>query len=273
MGATLRLAEADLYHEVRGRGPTVLMIPGASGDGATFDHVAALLADRFTVVTYDRRGYSRSRLHGRVDTGARLASDVEDASRLLRRFGAGPAFVLGSCSGAIVALELLTRHPEQVRRMVAHEPPIASVLPDADWWYGFYDELYELYRSQGPKAARQIFKSRLGLGDLPRPPEGTEVPVEFTDMVARIRANQPFWWEYEIRSYPAVPLDVPGLAKLSDRLLMGGGATSRDLHPYQCSRAVAELTGAPLAEFPGGHVGYMEFPVEFAEALHGRLSS
>jgi pimeloyl-ACP methyl ester carboxylesterase len=271
MGMTLRRPGADLYYEVRGQGPTVLMIPGASGDGATFDHLAALLAQRYTVVTYDRRGFSRSRLHGPVDPSTRLASDVEDARRLLGLVSAEPAFVLGSCSGAIVALELLTRHPELIRRMIAHEPPIASVLPDADWWYAFYDELYDLYRSQGPKAARQIFKSRLGLGDLPRPPEGTEIPVEFTDMVARIRANQPFWWEYEIRNYPAVPLDIPALTKLSDRLLMGGGTTSRDLHPYQCSRAVAELTGAALAEFPGGHVGYMEFPAEFAEALQSQL--
>ena len=51
---------AELYHEVRGTGPPVLLIMGATGDGGHFDALARVLADDFTVITYDRRGNGRS---------------------------------------------------------------------------------------------------------------------------------------------------------------------------------------------------------------------
>lgn len=270
--AALDVPGARLHYEVRGTGPALLMMPGANGDAGPFKPMAEALADRYTVVTYDRRGFSRSRVDGPVVDAERMASDVDDAHRLLSLLGDAPAYVLGSCSGAIVALELLARHPAQVRAMVSHEPPLASVLPDADRWYAFYDELYDMYRTVGTKAARKEFTSRLGLGELPRPPEGTELPVEFTEMVARIRVNQYFWWEHEVRSYPAFALDLPALKAVSDRLVMAGGSTSSDLHPYQCALAVANLTGTGMVDFPGGHVGYMEFPEDFAEALDKQLS-
>lgn len=264
---TLDRPGAQLYYEVRGQGPALLLMPGASGDTGPYAPMAAALADRYLVISYDRRGFSRSTLAGPVDNAARMTSDVQDAQALLAHLTTAPAFVLGSCSGAIVALELLIRDAGQIRLLVCHEPPLASVLAEAPWWAAFYDELYGLYRESGAKAARQIFKSRLGLGDLPRPPEGTELPVEFTDMVERIRANQPFWWEHEIRQYPAFELDAAALKAAAGRLMMAGGSSSRELHPYQCSVALAELAGSDMVELPGGHVGYMEFPAEFAEAL------
>ena len=58
--STVTANETDLYYEVRGSGPTLLCIMGASGDGAHFNRLAASLANEFTVVTYDRRGNGRS---------------------------------------------------------------------------------------------------------------------------------------------------------------------------------------------------------------------
>jgi pimeloyl-ACP methyl ester carboxylesterase len=64
---TVRVNGAELYHEIRGSGPPVLLIMGATGDGGHFDTLADLLADEFTVVTYDRRGNGRSPPSGRMD--------------------------------------------------------------------------------------------------------------------------------------------------------------------------------------------------------------
>ena len=91
---------ADLYHEVRGSGPPVLLIMGATGDGGHFDRLADRLADQFTIITYDRRGNGRSaRPPGWTTTSNDEQAD--DAAALLRSLGEAPALVFGTSLGAI----------------------------------------------------------------------------------------------------------------------------------------------------------------------------
>jgi len=97
---------ARLHLETRGRGPLLLFVVGGNGDSTIYGGVAAALADRFTVATYDRRGFVRSPVSGPVDDDTRLAADVDDACRLIDHLGGAPAHVFGSSSGAIVVLEL-----------------------------------------------------------------------------------------------------------------------------------------------------------------------
>ena len=93
----------ELHHEVRGDGPAVLLIMGASGDGGHFDRLAELLADQFTVITYDRRGNGRSpRPSGWTTTS--VDEQADDAAALLRTIGQDPAVVFGTSLGAIYAL-------------------------------------------------------------------------------------------------------------------------------------------------------------------------
>ena len=77
-----------------------------------------------------RRGFLRSPVDGEVGPD-KLGADVEDLAALIERHGE-PAVVLGSSSGAIVALELLVRRPDLVRAVVAHEPPLISLLEDRE---------------------------------------------------------------------------------------------------------------------------------------------
>ena len=90
--------ETELYYEVRGTGPPFLLIMGATGDGGHFDAFAELLADEFTVISYDRRGNGRSP----APTGWTTTSPEEqadDAAALLDVLGIGPAAVFGTSSG------------------------------------------------------------------------------------------------------------------------------------------------------------------------------
>jgi len=96
---TLTVNGTELYHEVRGSGPAVLLIMGATGDGGHFDAVADLLADEFTVISYDRRGNGRSP----VPAGWRTTSPQEqadDAAALLDALAVGPAAVFGTLARA-----------------------------------------------------------------------------------------------------------------------------------------------------------------------------
>ncbi|MFI7235567.1 alpha/beta fold hydrolase [Streptomyces cyaneofuscatus] len=97
---------ATLHHEVRGEGPLLVMMPGGSADARIHDAIAADLADRWTVATFDPRGYSRSLLDGPVtdQSPATHADDVVRLIDLLSPDGA-PAALLGSSSSAVVALE------------------------------------------------------------------------------------------------------------------------------------------------------------------------
>jgi pimeloyl-ACP methyl ester carboxylesterase len=114
---------AELYHEVRGTGPPVLLIMGATGDGGHFDALARVLADDFTVITYDRRGNGRSP----VPAGWRTTSPEEqadDAAGLLQVLGTGPVAIFGTSAGGNFALCLLVRHPGWVRGAILHDPVV-----------------------------------------------------------------------------------------------------------------------------------------------------
>src|SRR5271165_6213055 len=109
---------AKLFYRARGSGPVLLTLQGGGGDADGSDGLAAALADRYTVVAYDRRGLSRSS----IDAGGEpvgIATHSEDASRLLAGLTDEPAYVFGSSLGALIGLELVAAHPAQVRLLVA----------------------------------------------------------------------------------------------------------------------------------------------------------
>ncbi|MFB7742067.1 alpha/beta fold hydrolase [Streptomyces sp. NPDC056132] len=132
----------------------LLLIVGGGGGAGIFEPVADALADRFTVVTYDPRGHSRSPLDG-PDVDQRVETQADDAYRLLERVAPDgpPAYVFGTSSGAIVAVELLTRHPERLARVVAHEPVLVSLLPDAAEQHTFFSQVVSTFHWAGVDAA------------------------------------------------------------------------------------------------------------------------
>jgi len=118
-----------LYYEKQGTGKSLLFIAGSTGDAGNFTRVADLLADEFTVVTYDRRGNSRSeRPPGWTTTS--VAEQADDAAGLIQALGLEPAVVFGASAGGPITLDLIIRHPRLVRGGVLQDPAIFSVLPD-----------------------------------------------------------------------------------------------------------------------------------------------
>ncbi len=120
-----------LYHEVGGDGPSVLINPKDALDAEHYRQAAEALADEFTVVTWDRPGYSRSASPG-GPRSTTFAEQAEDAAALIEILGLAPVAVYGSSGGAIVALDLALRYPTLVRGAILHEPPIFAVLPQCD---------------------------------------------------------------------------------------------------------------------------------------------
>jgi len=273
-GALLDVPGARLYHEVHGSGAAVLLlIPGGNGDTGPYAPVARALAGAgYTVVSYDRRGYSRSPASTPPPPEGWLATDVTDALALLDRYSPGaPALVMGSSSGAIVGLELLARHPQRVRRLVAHEPPLLGLLPDAADHRCVLDAVYDTALRDGPSAAMAQFNRHAGLPE-PQLPPLSQLPPEVVEMIGRMSANLDQFLRSEMRQYPATEPDWAALAQYGDRLVLAGGEQSHALLPYQPSLVLARRLGLPVVDLPGAHIGYATDPTEFAAALDTALS-
>ncbi|MFE6834960.1 alpha/beta fold hydrolase [Streptomyces sp. NPDC057705] len=198
---TLQLPGADLHHEIRGSGPVLLLLPGGGGDAAVFDGIADVLAERYTVVTLDPRGHSRRRLTHSGPGGQRVDVQSEDAYRLLAHVlpADEEAYVYGSSSGAIVALDLLARHPDRLRLVVADQPPRARLLPDAEEQL-FFERVYEVFRTDGLGAAAAYFLSGIG-GTLKPMPDPAGLPPRTAEMIGRLTVNFPLFMEHELRQY------------------------------------------------------------------------
>jgi pimeloyl-ACP methyl ester carboxylesterase len=121
---------ASLHVELRGSGPFLLLLGGAAGAGG-LGLLATGLAERFTVVTHDRRGLGGSRADD-PDAPVEVATEADDVAAVLADLSPDPALVAGTSNGAVLGLELVVRHPGRVRALVAHEPPLPGLLPAAE---------------------------------------------------------------------------------------------------------------------------------------------
>ncbi|MFF0247295.1 alpha/beta fold hydrolase [Streptosporangium sandarakinum] len=280
---SLPVPGANLYYEVRGSGPVLLLICGGVYDAAGYAGLADRLADRYTVVTYDRRGNSRSPLDGPPEPQS-IAVHADDANRLLTAVGVTedePACVFGNSSGAVIGLELAARHPGRVRAMVAHEPPVFELLPDRDHWRALMRDVADAFREGGAGQAMGVFAMGMGMGGDDHgedagdgdtgqgdaaAPQGEPDP-ETAAIMARTAANMEFFIGYEVPPFSGHTPDLDALRTSGVRVVTAVGEASEGEPPYRATLALAERLGGRPEVFPGDHGG---FGAE-AEAFAARL--
>jgi pimeloyl-ACP methyl ester carboxylesterase len=259
----LEVPGARLYYETHGSGPLMLMVPGANGEADIFKMVTEHLAAHYTVVTYDRRGFSRSQLDGPQDYDHRLETDADDVRRLIEHLGDEPATVFGSSSGGIVVLEVLAHHPSVVRTLVPFEPPAVRVLPDGQKWVDFFFEIYDLYRQSGIEPALKKFREQ-AFTESDRQAMARARDAKNGEYIL---ANATYWFEHELRQYPAVDLDLDALKAHADRIVPVAGRESRGHPAYEANVQLGKKLGRDVIELPGGHTGFVTHPAEFAREL------
>lgn len=196
---------------------------------------------------------------------------------MLEPFSPGePARVFGSSSGAITALHLLTTHPERVERVVAHEPPVVEVLPDAAVHRALIARVQETFRTEGLMPAMAAFAAGLkkdegaGAGaGLKRtaPRKEIEVPPQAATRVEQMMTNLPHFVGRIVPGFMSYAPDVQRLGVLSDRLVLAGGQDSRGELSYRAAALLAERLGTELLHFPGGHTGLTTHPAESGALL------
>ncbi|QLE70502.1 alpha/beta hydrolase [Streptomyces rectiverticillatus] len=266
---TLAVPGATLYYETRGSGPLLLLISGGAGDAGMYAGMFPALAAEYTVVTYDPRALSRSTLDGPLtDQQVQVWSD--DARRLLDHLAPGEeAGVMGCSSGAVVALDLLARHPERLRRVVVHEPPLVELLPEPAPYRALFAEVRDTYRAEGLGPAMARFSEGIGEPVTPEEAEqATELPPEVQEMAPRMHANFPVFLEHMLCPFSSSVPDLEALRPVAHKLVPAAGRLSRTQEPFYGPAArLAELFGIPLVEFPGGHLGSVDRSKEFGEQL------
>ena len=270
LSSILKVPGAQLYYEVQGSGPVLLMIPGGPTDAGIFADVAKFLTDRYTVVRYDPRGNSRSVLDGpAVEQDMDVHGD--DAARLLKEVGGEPGMVLGSSGGAQIGLNLVAHHGRCVSTLVAHEPPCMTLLPVTDDMRCFIDDVYNSYRSEGVGPAMGKFMQGAGIGGPPAQKAEGPSP-ELAETFGRVQGNVDYFLAHGFRPISKYNPDVSALLKGKTRIVVGVGETSDGSLPYRTAIALAERLRTVPVRFPGGHSGYVDNPAGFAEKLHQVLS-
>jgi pimeloyl-ACP methyl ester carboxylesterase len=274
---TLDVPGATLTYDVRGdlaNRPVLLMIGspmGASG----FPTLASQFADR-TVVTYDPRGVERSVRTGEI---TELSPDdhAADLAALIEHLDVGPVDIFASSGGAVNALALTAKRPDLINTLVAHEPPLAAILPDSESALAAVADMYATYQRDGMGAGMAKFIAFVGYDG--------EVPADYTQQPAPDPAMFGLPTEDDgsrddallgqnLRGCTSYQPDFDALAKARDRIVIGVGEESANQMAARGGKAVAARLGLDPVTFPSGHGGFLgnEYgqpgkPEEFATTL------
>jgi pimeloyl-ACP methyl ester carboxylesterase len=263
----LTVPGARLYFEVSGSGPVLLLIPGGPADADGFVPLASFLDDHYTVVRYDPRGISRSRLDGPAED-VPVSVHADDAQQLLLAIGNEPAYVLGSSGGAVIGLALAERHPAQVETLVAHEPPLLELLPEGDERRNGNQAIYDTYLKEGAGPAMETFAAIAGMGEEAPPADlDPEALAAMAQAMARMEQNLDFFFAHYLMPISAYRPDFSKLQEGSSRVVVGVGEESGGQLANDTALALAERLGADAVVFPGDHVGMMMHPEAFTEKL------
>jgi pimeloyl-ACP methyl ester carboxylesterase len=265
---TLKVPGASLYYEVRGSGPVLLMMPGGPADAASFHPIAGHLASHYTVVTYDPRGLSHSRLDGPLEGDKIVEIFADDVHHLLAAVTKEKANIFASSGGAVIALELAARHPEQIKTLVAHEPPAPALLPKTARRREEMNDIVETYRSAGIGPTMQKFMAMTGIrGGPPPAPQGEPTP-EMLEAMANMQRNMGFWFGSgyfgAIGNYEP---DFNALRKVAVRIVSAVGDESRGEMAHQGGVELGKRLGSEAVVFPGAHGGASSHAAEFAAKL------
>jgi pimeloyl-ACP methyl ester carboxylesterase len=280
---TLEVPGAVLAYELRpnetSTEPVLLIIGSPMGAGG-FVTLASHFPDR-TVVTCDPRGVERSRkVGGAIESTPQEHAD--DLHRLITALDAGPVDLFASSGGAVNALALVAAHPEQVRTLVAHEPPAAQVLPDREAAMAANRDVHATYLRSGfgPAMAKFIalvsFQGPIPADYVDRP---SPDPAMFGLPADDDGSREDALLGQNMISCTSYEPDFDALRGASTRVVLGVGEESGAGLAGRAAKAIAQRLGTQPIIFPGGHDGFlggeyggMGKPNEFAATLREVLA-
>lgn len=249
----------QLYGRESGSGPLLLLIHGACTDSDFYKDTAELLSQWFHVICYNRRGHVRS---GTLDTGDAISTHAKDASALLFHFSSQPAYVVGHSYGGVVAMELASQHPEQIKKLLLNEPAWDfSDARDPDLYQAF-EKAMPLAEEGKLLAALQLVTPFFSKPD-PRARAATEEELQ------NIVPDAETFFRYDL---PSLLRYRPNLDTLKQApVVLSVNELGKDGFLYREGLDLAEQISAPLLYFPGYHNCGFDLPASFAYLAAGAL--
>jgi pimeloyl-ACP methyl ester carboxylesterase len=259
---------AEIYYEVRGSGPVLLLMPGGPADATTFRKMEDDLGRDYTVVTYDPRGLSHSKLTGSLDDSRMVEIFADDAYRLIRKIaGDEKACVFASSGGASIALELAARHAKQLDVLIVHEPPTPALMADPAAIRAGMEDVVETCNTVGLFPAMQKFMDLVGIQGGPPPAQEGEPTPEQVEAQAMMQNNFQFFFGRYIRNIARYDPDFAALKACTCRVVPAVGDDSKGQLAHNGGLGLARELGSKAEVFPGGHGGFDEHPQEFAAKI------
>lgn len=263
--ATITVNGVRLFYQLHGRGDIPLvLVHGSWASHHIWDLVVPSLAESFRVLSYDRRGHSGSE---RPTAQGSVREDVADLAALIEKLGLGPAWVAGNSFGASITLRLAGERPELFRGLIAHEPPLFSLLADDPNVLPILEEVEnrigavtKRIASGDHAGAAEQFVETVAFG----PNAWAQLPPDFQQTLIE---NAPTFLD-ESNDPEQFAFDLEWVKEFTSPSLL----TSGDQSPPTFAPVVAQLAGAlPKVEtmiFPGaGHIPHFTHPDAYVEAI------
>ncbi len=266
---TLEVGGGQLYYEVRGSGPAVVLV-GSPMSAAPFAALADALAVDHTAITLDPRGISGSRLDN-PDEDTSVGQRADDIPAILDAIGIQSADLFGSSGGAVTGLAVVVRYPGRIRTLVAHEPPVQELLPDVAERRAEVDDIVATFHRDGAPAAYAKFMALIGIQPAAPVADAGQAPLPVQQPTAQdIADGQRFLGHDMLATTRFVP-DIDALRTSTTRVVVGIGATADVPYAQRTAQVLADRLEVVPVEFPGGHGGFIEHPREFGDVLRSVL--
>lgn len=245
-------------------GPPLVLVHGSWADGRNWAPVIPSLRQSFTVLTYDRRGHSRS---GRPSGQGSVREDVADLAALIEHHWQPPVHIVGNSFGGSIVLRLAAARPELFRSLIVHEPPLFSLLagnPEAE------SALQAVRERSGAVAATlaagdhagggRLFVDTIAFG----PGAWDTLPPELRETFV---FNAPTWLD-EFNDPGALTIELDRLRRFGVPALLTIGDQSPPFFPLVVRRVADALPGARVHTFAGaGHVPHLSHPDLFVRTV------
>jgi pimeloyl-ACP methyl ester carboxylesterase len=259
---TLEVPGATLTYDVRRNETSTeppLVLIGSPMGASGFPTLASHFTDR-TIITYDPRNNGEGRSTA-VDPSAPITAQVQadDVHAVIEAVG-GPVDLFASSGGAIVALDLVARYPNDVRTAVAHEPPLASVVPDREQALAANHAIHEAYMAKGFGHGMAKFM-QVVMHQGPFTPEAVAAPAPDPAMFGLPTEDDgtrsDLMLGHSVRWLTSYEPDFEAIKAAPTRLVVAVGDGSHGELAQRGGEAVAERLGQTPVRFPGGHNGFM----------------
>lgn len=257
----LKREDSTIYYQRTGKGPRMLLIHGAVADADYFSRSVDILRDFFDVITYDRRGNSRSTFN----EGAKfdIAAQADDACALIEELDLRDLIIVGHSAGGMIALETFKRLPGRIKHVIVYETPMLMLTKQYDpSIFDWVQHMVEINKAGLHKEVAKEFGLSIGLLD-------DRAPKKTMDEKQKDRNNFAHFINHEFEIFSYYEPDLKFFKLNADYITALAGDRNYGGTYHRAMLEFSRLTGCALLATAGCHNYPYDLPEEFATMILG----